>query len=113
MKKILLFFPLLWCLSACAQPLPPSAYTPANPDFYKDMPERYYLKGRVAMGEAVNSYDPKGRVTGAAYGEALAHVLGESPACWPRAGPPISSMPKSWITAGPPAALPMWRAARR
>jgi hypothetical protein len=78
MKKYLLLLPVLLCLSACAQPLPSSAFAPANQDFYKDLPQDYYLKGKLAVGQVTNSYSPKDIITGPAYGEAIATIFGNA-----------------------------------
>lgn len=77
MKRTVLFS-LLLLLTACAQPLPSSAYKPANPDFYKDMRDGFFLRGKLVVGEVKNTVNPKDIITGTGYGQALTRIYGES-----------------------------------
>lgn len=69
-------------LSACSPPgLVAGGIKPANPDFYKDLPEKFKLKGKVAVGEVTSELKDYGwlanhdTVRPEVYKEALKSIL--------------------------------------
>jgi hypothetical protein len=70
---------MLLLLAACgAPPLASSLYKPADPWYRTDLPDHYFLKGKVGIGEVVNSHLDDDIVTPEGYAEALERMLKEA-----------------------------------
>lgn len=78
MKKMIALGLLAGLLTGCVQALPPSAYQVANPGYYNDLPDRYFLKGKISIDRVTNKFAQKDMVTGPNYKLAMERIFREA-----------------------------------